>query len=153
VSDDGGSDKRGWSPLGFLYCVLGNGPRFWRLIALLMVLIAAYALAKGDVTAVYDHLTQHAPGWAKWGIPPVGAGTVLSTMKFLGYRSEARRRRAAEVKEATKELPGNRGVAEPVPKKAANQRNDPLGEPGGDHAKNHRDPDPGPDSRPADDAR
>jgi hypothetical protein len=147
---DSGSDKDGWGLLGFLHSVLDDGPRFWRLIALLVVLMAGYALAKGDVIAVYDHLTRHAPVWAKWGIPPGGVSVVFSAIRFFGYRREARGKHAAEVK---KELPGNRGTAKPISKQAADQQNDPLGEPGGDHAKNHGDPDPGHDSRPADDAR
>jgi hypothetical protein len=56
---------------------LGEGPRFWLLIALLVVLTAAYVLAKDDVTAVYNHLTRHAPGWAKRRIPSGNVGVVV----------------------------------------------------------------------------
>ena len=43
MSDDGGSDENGCSLPGFLNCVLGDGPRFWLLIAFLVVLTAVYA--------------------------------------------------------------------------------------------------------------
>jgi hypothetical protein len=96
MSRDEPDREAGRSFLGFMYRVLGDGPRFWRLMALVVVLLIAYALAKGDVAALYDHYVQTAPLWAKWGIPPGGASVTLGTM---GYR---RLQRALEQKREAK---------------------------------------------------
>ena len=89
-------NRSGWSFLGFLRSVLGDGPSFWRLFALVLLLIFGYALAKGDVTALYDHLTQHATVWEKWGIPPGGIVIFFGARKYFIYRQAARARRAME---------------------------------------------------------
>jgi hypothetical protein len=118
--------RDGWSLLGFLHSVLGSGPRFWRLIVLILVLMFAYALAKGDVIAVYDHLTRHASGWAKWGIPPGSVGVTLGAMKFFSHHQAVQRKQVAEAKKGKgkgkgkgrgkgKKLPGNRRTAKPMP--------------------------------------
>lgn len=89
-------NRSGWSFLGFLRSVLRDGPSFWRLFALVLLLILGYALAKGDVTALYDHLTRHATVWEKWGIPPGGIGIVFAARKYFIYRQAARAIRATE---------------------------------------------------------
>jgi hypothetical protein len=150
VSDDSEPDKDGWGLLGFLYRVLGDGPRFWRLIALLVVLMVAYSLAKGDLTTGYEHLTRHDPEWARLGIPPGSISVVLGAMKYFSRRREVRRREHAV---EAKELPRDRRTAESVPEQAADQQDNRLGEPGGRHAKNGGASDPDHDSRPADDTR
>jgi hypothetical protein len=123
--------RSGWSFLGFMRSVLGDGPSFWRLFALVLLLIFGYALAKGDVTALYDHLTLHAPALAKFGIPPGGVGVFFGARKYFIYCQAARLQRGLEAKESAKKLEkarkkkakkltGNRRTAKPGPKKAPN---------------------------------
>jgi hypothetical protein len=130
--------RSGWSFLGFLRSVLGDGASFWRLFALILLLIFGYALAKGDVTALYDHLTQRVTIWVKWGIPP-GSGVIYVTArKYFIHRQAVRATRALEseavpeepekAKKETKkrrrqrkarnQLPGSGATAGSGPKKA-----------------------------------
>jgi hypothetical protein len=123
-------NRSGWSFLGFLRSVLGDGPSFWRLFALVLLLIFGYAVAKGDVTALYDHLTRHATVWAKWGIPPGGVGIVFGARKYFIYRRTTRAIRATEATavakkpkkgkkgKSQKKLPGNGATAKSGPEKA-----------------------------------
>lgn len=154
MSNDSKPDKDGWSLLGFLYYVLDSGPRFWRLIALLVVFIVAYTLAKGDLTTGYEHLTRHDPGWARLSIPPGSISAVLGAMKYFRHRRERGRREVRREDAAkAKELPRERRAAKSMPEQAADQQDDRLGKPGGRHAKNRGASDPDHDSRPADDTR
>jgi len=120
VNNQEPDNRSGWSFLGFLRSVLGDGPSFWRLFALVLLLMFGYALAKGDISTFYHHLTLHAKVWEKWGIPPGGVSIFFAARKYFTYRQATQKRRveAAKEPEAQKELPGNRGAAEPVPEKA-----------------------------------
>jgi hypothetical protein len=117
-------NRSGWSFLGFLRSVLGDGPSFWRLFALVLLLIFGYALAKGEVTAVYQHLTLHATVWEKWGIPPGGVSIFFGARKYFTYRQAAQKTRAVAaeatktLEEAQKELPGSGATAKSGPEKA-----------------------------------
>jgi hypothetical protein len=123
-------ERSGWSFLGFLRSVLGDGPSFWRLFALILLLGFCYALAKGDVAALYGHLTEHTPALAKFGIPPGGVGVYFGARRCFHHHQEARARRALEQREAArrlkkarkeearKELPGNGRSPKTGPEKA-----------------------------------
>jgi hypothetical protein len=173
VNDHEPDNRAGWSFLGFMRSVLRDGPSFWRLFALVLLLIFGYALAKGDVTALYEHLTLHATVWEKWGIPPGSVGIVFGARRYFIYRratqerraaaeeerraaaakerraAAAKERRAAAAKEPQKELPRDGAAAKPDPEKASDQNHYLVGEPARNHGENggHADPDLGP--RPA----
>ena len=86
MNDHEPDNRAGWSFLGFMRSVLRDGPSFWRLFALVLLLIFGYALAKGDVTALYEHLTLHATVWEKWGIPPGGVSIFFGSWKYFSYQ-------------------------------------------------------------------
>ena len=128
MNDHEPDNRAGWSFLGFMRSVLGDGPSFWRLFALVLLLIFGYALAKGDVTALYEHLTLHATVWEKWGIPPGSVGIVFGARRYFIYRRATQERRAAaakerraaaKAKEPQKELPRDGAAAKPDPEKAS----------------------------------
>jgi hypothetical protein len=105
-------ERSGWSLLGFLRSVLRRGSDFRRLCTLLLlvsfVVLAGYALAKGDALAFYryyDHLTAHDPAWEKWwGIPPGGVATFFGAWKFFAGRRARRLKREMQAREALKQL-------------------------------------------------
>jgi hypothetical protein len=108
MNDREPDDRSGWSFLGFLRSVLRDEASFRRLFALVLLLIFslifALALIKGDVAALYDHLTRHASLWEKWGIPPGGVGVFFGARKYFVIRRRVRVRREVEAKTAAKSL-------------------------------------------------
>jgi hypothetical protein len=120
VNNQEPDSRSGWSFLGFLRSVLGDGPSFWRLFALVLLLMVGCALARGDISTWYHHVTLHAEVWEKWGIPSGGVSVFFGARRYFIYRQATQKSRAeaATEPEAQKELPGDGGTAESGPKEA-----------------------------------
>jgi hypothetical protein len=158
------NERNDWTFWGFLHSVLGDGPRFARLVVLLrlvlrmlvllvtlvVALLLSYLLAKGDVIAWYYHLTPHVTDPERWGILSGGIGAAFAGIKFRGHRKRVKRRR--EVEEA-RQLAGSGRAAEPEPQQSTRQQDGPVAEPGSNQGQSGGGANPDSDSRPAGEPR